>query len=133
MDDVPRTHKTINGLTWEGLTPGSEIWRQLDQERNLFYGKFSWEDAGGFADAGLLTLSLHKHEQERQRMKGSVSGLPTGGDFQYFGLEDLGFSSRFETDDPWGGRLAYGAEWQRESLHSGGYKFNSSQVKKCGI
>ena len=73
MDDVPRTHKTINGLTWEGLTPGSEIWRQLDQERNLFYGKFSWEDAGGFADAGLLTLSLHKHEQERNRMKGSSS------------------------------------------------------------
>ena len=133
MDDVPRTHKTINGLTWEGLTPGSEIWRQLDQERNLFYGKFSWEDAGGLADAGLLTLSLHKHEQERNRMKGSVSGLPTGGDFQYFGLEDLGFSFRFETDDPWGGRLAYGAEWQRESLHSGGYKFNSLQVKSADL
>ena len=62
-------------------------------------------------------------------MKGSASGLPTGGDFQYFGLEDLGFSSRFETDDPWGGRLAYGAEWQRESLHSGGYKFNSVKIK----
>ena len=133
MDDVPRTHKTINGLTWEGLTPGSEIWRQLDQERNLFYGKFSWEDAGGFADAGLLTLSLHKHEQERNRMKGSSNGLPTGGDFQYFGLEDLGFSSRFEADDPWGGRLAYGAEWQRESLHSGGYKFNSLQVKSADL
>ena len=133
MDNVPRTHKTINGLTWEGLTPGSEIWRQLDQERNLFYGKFSWEDAGGFADAGLLTLSLHKHEQERQRMRGSVSGLATGGDFQYFGLEDLGFSSRFETDDPWGGRLAYGVEWQRESLYSGGYKFNSSQIKSAEL
>ena len=133
MDDVPRTHKTIHGLTWEGLTPGSEIWRQLDQERNLFYGKFSWEDAGGLADAGLLTLSLHKHEQERNRMKASASGLPTGGDFQYFGLEDLGFSSRFETDDPWGGRLAYGAEWQRESLHSGGYKFNSVQVKSTDL
>ena len=133
MDDVPRTHKTINGLTWEGLTSGSEIWRQLDQERNLFYGKFSWEDAGGLADAGLLSLSVHKHEQERHRMKGSLSGLPTGGDFQYFGLEDLGFSSRFETDDPWGGRLAYGAEWQRESLHSGGYKFNSLQVKSADL
>ena len=133
MDDVPRTHKTINSLTWEGLTPGSEIWRQLDQERNLFYGKFSWEDAGGLADAGLLSLSVHKHEQERHRMKGSLSGLPTGGDFQYFGLEDLGFSSRFETDDPWGGRLAYGAEWQRESLHSGGYKFNSLQVKSADL
>jgi hemoglobin/transferrin/lactoferrin receptor protein len=133
MDDVPRTHKTINGLTWGGLTPGSEIWRRLDQERNLSYGKFSWENAGGFADAGLLTLSLHKHEQERNRMKGSVSGLATGGDFQYFGLEDLGFSSRFETDDPWGGRLAYGAEWQRESVHSGGYKFNRSQIKSAEL
>ena len=133
MDDVPRTHKTINGLTWGGLTPGSEIWRRLDQERNLSYGKFSWENTGGLADAGLLTLSLHKHEQERNRMKGSVSGLATGGDFQYFGLEDLGFSSRFETDDPWGGRLAYGAEWQRESLHSGGYKFNSSQIKSAEL
>ena len=84
MDNVPRTHKTINGLTWEGLTPGSEIWRQLDQERNLFYGKFSWEDAGGFADAGLLTLSLHKHEQERQRMRGSVKRFGYGWRFPIF-------------------------------------------------
>ena len=133
MDDVPRTHKTINGLTWEGLTPGSEIWRQLDQERNLFYGKFSWEDAGGLADAGLLTLSVHKHEQERHRMKGSSSGLPTGGDFQHFGLKDFGVSTRFETDGPWGGRLAYGAEWHRESLNSGGYKFNSVGVKSTDL
>ena len=129
MDDVPRTHKTSNGLTWKGLTPGSDISRRLDQERSLFYGKFSWEDAGGWADAGLLTLSLHKHEQERHRMKGSANGLPIGGDFQYFGLNDLAFSTRFETDDPWEGRLAYGAEWQKESLQSGGYQFNSAQVK----
>lgn len=133
MDDVPRTHKTINGLTWEGLTPGSEIWRHLDQERNLFYGKFSWEDAGGLADAGLLTLSVHKHDQERHRMKGSSSGLPTGGDFQHFDLKDFGFSTRFETDGPWGGRLAYGAEWHRESLNSGGYKFNSAGVKSANL
>ena len=133
MDDVPRTHKTINGLTWEGLTPGSEIWRLLDQERNLYYGKFCWKNAGGWADSGLLTLSLQKHDQERHRMKGSAAGLPTGGDFQYFTLEDLGFSSRFETNDPWGGRLAYGAEWHRESLNSGGYKFNSEQVKSLEL
>ena len=133
MDDVPRTHKTINGLTWKGLIPGSEIWRQLDQKRNLYYGKFSWENAGGWIDAGLLTLSLHKHEQERYRMKGSTSGVPIGGDIQYFGLEDLGLSLRFETDDPWGGRLAYGGTWHHESLNSGGYKFNSSEIKSTDL
>ena len=133
MDDVPRTHKTVNGLTWEGLTPGSEISRLLDQERNLYYGKFFWENTGGWADAGLLAISLHKHGQERHRMKGSASGLPTGGDFQHFGLEDFGFSTRFESDGPWGGRLAYGAEWHRESLNSGGYKFNSVGVKSTDL
>ena len=133
MDNVPRTHKTIDGLAWKGLTSGSEIWRRLDQERNLYYGKFSWEDTGGWADAGLLSLSLHKQEQKRYRMKGSTSGVPIGGDFQYFGLEDLGLSLRFETDDPWGGRIAYGGEWHRESLHSGGYKFNSSEIKSTDL
>ena len=78
MDDVPRTHKTINGLSWKGLTPGSEIWRLLDQERNLYYGNFSWENTGGWADSGFLTLSFQKHDQERHRMKGSAAGLPTG-------------------------------------------------------
>ncbi|MDA7822168.1 TonB-dependent receptor plug domain-containing protein, partial [Opitutales bacterium] len=29
MDDVPRTHKTIDGLSWEGLSVGKELWRQL--------------------------------------------------------------------------------------------------------
>ncbi len=133
MDDVPRTHKTINGLTWNDLTPGSEIWRLLDQERNLYYGKFSWENTGGWADSGLITFSLHKNVQERNRMKGSATSLPIGGDFQYFNLSDLGFSSRFETDDLWGGRIAYGMEWHRESLHSGGYKFDSAGIKSSGL
>jgi hemoglobin/transferrin/lactoferrin receptor protein len=125
MDDVPRTHKTVNGLTWEGLSPGSEIWRRLDQKRNLYFGKFSWEDAGGWSDKGIITLSMHQHGQERTRMKKTTKG----GDFQHFDLDDFGFSARFETDDPWGGRIAYGGEWHRESLTSGGYKFDDLQVR----
>ena len=125
MDDVPRTHKTIDGLNWKGLSPGSEIWRFLDQERTLYYGKLSWKNAGGLADVGLLTLSMHRHEQERRRMKKPTSG----GDFQYFDLWDLGLSARLEAESPWGGRFAYGADWHRESLVSGGYKFDDSELK----
>ena len=129
MKDVPRTHKTVDGLTWEGLSPGSEIWRRLDQERNLYYGKFFWKDAGGFADQGIVTLSLHRHAQERNRMK-----KPTkGGDFQFFDLEDYGLSARFEANDPWGGELAYGIDLHRESLTSGGYQFDDDQIRGADL
>jgi len=122
MDDVPRTHKTVHALDWKGLAKGSELWRRLDQERRLYYARLGWENAGGVADAGSVTLSLHQHEQERNRMKTS------GGEIQSFDLKDVGFTARFEVDDPWGGRLAYGAEIHRESLSSGAYELTTAQV-----
>jgi len=125
MDDVPRTHKTKYGLDWEGLSKGTEIWRRLDQERNLYYGKLAWEGAGGLADAGLLTFSFHQHGQERHRRR-EKSGTHLIDDKQGFDLDDLGFSSRFETDDPWGGRLAYGFECHLEDVSSFGSDLNNS-------
>jgi hemoglobin/transferrin/lactoferrin receptor protein len=121
MDDVPRTHKTVNGLSWKGLSPGSELWRRLDQERRLAYGRLSWDDKGGLADSGSVTLNLHTHEQDRNRMKTS------GGEIQRFDLNDVGISSRFESDGPGNGRLAYGAEFHRESLTSSAYKVKTDQ------
>ena len=121
MDDVPRTHKTVNGLSWKGLSPGSELWRRLDQERRLAYGRLSWDDKGGLADSGSVTLNLHTHEQDRNRMKTS------GGEIQRFDLKDVGISSRFESDGPGNGRLAYGAEFHRESLTSSAYKVKTDQ------
>ena len=125
MNQVPRTHKTVDGLTWQGLSPGTELWRRLDQERSLFFGRVSWEDLGGWADTGIVTLSMHRHGQERARMK----AVTQGGDFQHFDLDDLGISARLEADDPWGGRISYGMEWHSESLSSGGYEFDDDQIR----
>ena len=127
MNDVPRTHKTIDGISWEGLSAGKEIWRRLDQDRELYYGKLSWENIGEIADAGQISLSLHSHEQTRNRMKGNL-GVATGGDFQKFDLDDYGLSARFEADTIWDSRLSYGAKWHREELISGGYKFNANST-----
>jgi hemoglobin/transferrin/lactoferrin receptor protein len=132
MDDVPRTHKTIDGISWEGLSPGKEIWRRLDQERELYYGKLNWENSGGIVDAGQITLSLHSHEQARNRMKGNL-GLATEGDFQKFDLDDYGLSARFEADTIWNSRLSYGAKWHREELTSGGYKFNANSTRTSDL
>ena len=132
MDDVPRTHKTIDGISWEGLSAGKEIWRRLDQERELYYGKLSWENIGGIADAGQISLSLHSHEQARNRMKGNL-GAATGGDFQKFDLDDYGLSARFEADTIWNSRLSYGAKWHHEELISGGYKFNANSTRTSDL
>ena len=125
LNDVPRTHKTIDGLEWEGLSKGKEIWRRLDQERNLYYGKLAWNEVGGVADAGLLTLSLHQHGQDRNRRRKKAGGHLID-DQQGFDLDDLGFASRFEADDPWGGRLAYGFEYNMEDISSFGSDSNNS-------
>jgi hemoglobin/transferrin/lactoferrin receptor protein len=117
MDDVPRTHKTVDGLSWGGLQPGSEIYRNHDQIRELWYLRSEWEGSGGWADAGEVTLLLHRHEETRDRMKGS-GGVATGGDYQGFDVNDLGLSARFEADGAWHDRWAYGVEIHRESIDS---------------
>ena len=132
MNDVPRTHKTIDSLTWEGLSRGKEIWRRLDQERDLYYGKIDWDDIDGIANSGHLIVSLHSHEQERNRMKGN-SGVATGGDLQTFSLEDFGLTARFVKDDFFQGSLAYGAEWHHEKLVSGGYKFDANSNRTTNL
>ena len=126
MDDVPRTHKTMDGLSWEGLSVGKEIWRQLDQDRELYYGRFEWDDAGGWADAGQITLSLHQHGQERNRRKSSAGDLID--DRQGFELDDLGFTARFESDEAHWGKFSYGLEFHFEDLSSFGSDFNNTSM-----
>ena len=127
MDDVPRTHKTIDGLDWNGLNVGSEIYRRHDQIRELAYLRTEWEGSGGWADAGEITLSLHRHEETRERMKGA-GGVPTGGEFQGFDVNDLGFTARFEADGAWGDRWAYGIEMHREGVDSFRRNFDANRM-----
>ena len=106
MNDVPRTHKTVDGLTWEGLHPDRRFGGASIRNESFITESSPWEDAGGWADKGIVTLGMHQHGQERTRMK----AVTKGGDFQHFDLDDLGLSVRMEADDPWGGRIAYGGE-----------------------
>ena len=129
MDDVPRTHKTIDGLNWEGLSIGNEIWRHLDQTRNLYYAKFDWSDVGGWAEAGQISLSLHQHEQERNRRK--KKGDDFIDDLQGFQLDDFGISARFETEEIFTGKFSYGLDFHFEDLSSFGSDYNnSSNIKR---
>lgn len=109
--DVPRTHKTMQGLIWNGTATGSERKREQDQVRDLFYARTEWEDGGGLFDTGTLTFSYHRHAEERDRLR-------TGRrrDIQGFELHDFGVLARFTTMGA--GKWSWGFEAHRETADS---------------
>jgi len=110
--DAPRTHKTIYGVTWEGLTRGTELRRDLDQRRDLTYLQYHAEDLGGPIDALHAGLSWHQQNETRHRAR-------TGGRFDTQGLEvgTLGAFVQAESRTPVG-RLTYGIDYYHDNVNS---------------
>jgi len=112
QDDVPRTHKTVFGVSYHGTVPGTELRRDLDQERDLAYARFSVDDFLGVFDAAAFTLSSQRQEQDRDRLR-------TGGkrDLSGFDAGTLGASAQFEKDGATGD-WTFGAEYYRDNVES---------------
>ncbi|MDP6962532.1 MAG: TonB-dependent receptor [Planctomycetota bacterium] len=104
--DVPRTHKTVNAVPFEGSDIGSELQRDYDQRRDLVYAKL------GFA-AGSVTLSVQDHIESRDRIRSGDRR-----DISGFDLRDIGLTARFETDYFGDHKFSYGAEVHRQSADS---------------
>ncbi|HIG86413.1 MAG TPA: TonB-dependent receptor [Planctomycetes bacterium] len=104
QNDVPRTHKTIWGINWEGLSNGSDLNRSLDQERDLTYVQFQTADALGFFDTSTTSISLHRQAEERNRIKSNGSQQ-----FQGFEVNTLGLFQHFGKDSKLG-KLTMGAD-----------------------
>jgi len=130
QDDVPRTHKTVDGISWQGTLPGSELFRLLDQERQLAWGRLMWTNAGGWLDDAQFTLSLHRHFQDRDRMKSDGNGNPTNGDVTGFEVDDFAFGARFATEFGW----LWGVDIHDELIDSYKYGTNAAgEVVSTGI
>lgn len=63
QDDVERTHRTIYGLTWQGLAQGTDRQHLFDQIRQLTYARLAHETERG--DQFTATVSWHVQD-ERQ-------------------------------------------------------------------
>jgi hemoglobin/transferrin/lactoferrin receptor protein len=110
--EVPRTHKTIRGITWEGLTRGDELVRDLWQERDLTYVQLHAGNREGFVEAVRLSVSWQEQRERRERFR-------TGGRFdeQSFIAGTLGASAQFESPTPIG-RLVYGVDYYHDNVNS---------------
>jgi len=111
--DVPRTHKTIFAVPFEGTSVGSELRRDQDQIRDLLYSRVRWEDRGGWMNDGEVTLSYQRHEEDRDRLR-------SGGrrDLQGFELFDWGLTARFQSEQEASGTWSWGAELHQQDADS---------------
>lgn len=112
QNDVPRTHKTVFAVPFEGTSVGSDLRRDLDQRRTLGYTQLHGEDLNGFFDSYNLSLSWQQQEETRHRTRSNGNREEQGFDVGQLGLL-ANFSSQTSV-----GRLTYGLDYYRDFVDS---------------
>jgi hemoglobin/transferrin/lactoferrin receptor protein len=128
VDDAWRTHKTIYGIDWEGLSVGSELRRVLDQSRDLTYLQYHQYNADGFAEEVHAGISHHLQSEERDRLR-------TGDrhDVQGFDVHTYGAFLSLKSPSPLGD-LIYGVEFYHDEVDSFKHTLNpDGSVKSTAI
>ncbi|HTE05670.1 MAG TPA: TonB-dependent receptor plug domain-containing protein, partial [Planctomycetota bacterium] len=112
QNNVPRTHTTVDAVPFAGTAPGTDLQRDLDQTRDLLYGRLAWEGEGGLYDDARFTLSWQRQQEEQERLR-------TGGRKELLGLDvsTLGAQLEYEKDTAWG-LLTWGVEDYHDTVDS---------------
>jgi len=112
QDGVPRTHKTVHAVPFEGTTVGSDLRHDFDQERRLTYVQLHAADLDGPVRSFDTSVSWHEQGEVRDRIKGSGSR-----DLQGFDVGTLGFFAHLRSSTA-AGELTYGVEYYRDDVDS---------------
>ena len=122
IDDAWRVHKTIHSQSWAGTSVGNELARILDQDRDLTYVQLEGVSSNSLFDSYKLSLSHHRHQEERFRER-------TGDrlDLQGFELTSYGAWAQLEksignTD------FIYGVSYYQDKVDSYKHNLNSDRT-----
>jgi hemoglobin/transferrin/lactoferrin receptor protein len=119
QDDAWRTHKTVYGIDWEGLSAGDEKVHSFDQHRDLTYVKYVRENLSGPVDRLAWTLSRQAQDEDRYRVKADDTQ-----DTQGFDVTTWGSDFQLESDTA-AGAWVYGFDYYRDGVDSYGRKFKA--------
>ncbi len=119
QNNVPRTHRTIFAKSFEGTTVGSELQRDLDQERELTFIQLHAENVDSFFDTFRVSFSHQRQSETRHRIRPPSGGGPGPNrvDIQGFDVDTFGFWAQLESQSPIG-RLTYGVEYYHDNVNS---------------
>ncbi len=112
QDDVPRTHRTVRSKSFHGTTVGPELRRDLDQQRDLAYSRWTLDEPVSFLDRVTLTFSFQRQEQKRDRLR-------SGGrrDLSGFHVNTWGAILQAEKETPLG-LWTFGSDYYYDSINS---------------
>ncbi len=112
LNNAPRTHRTIFAKSFKGTTIGTDLRRDLDQERRLAYVQLQAENIDSFYDTMRLTLSWQEQHETRDRIRGNGRR-----DLQGFDVGTIGFDAQFGSPSSIG-YLTYGIEYYHDHVNS---------------
>lgn len=119
QDDAWRTHRTIYGITWEGLVAGDDKVHSFDQARDLTLLKFQTDNIGGLIDGVEATVSRHAQREDQYRVKKDDTSEKQGFDVVTWGTT-LQLESKTQAGD-----FIYGTEYYRDSVGSYNSKYKA--------
>lgn len=118
QNDVPRTHATVHGISWHGTTVGSDLRRDLDQERDFTYLRLQSLDLG-FAERLRAGLGFHSQDETEQRVRSDQTRNHQG-----FDVNTLATFVNLESQVNFGA-LRYGVDAARDHVQSFRDDFNA--------
>jgi hemoglobin/transferrin/lactoferrin receptor protein len=117
LKDVPRTHSTVNNFPWRGITPGSDLAREHDHRRQLYYARYELQDAVAFDRMTATCAWKNRYESEARIRSSGVRQV------NELWVDTLGLTAQFEQDTGVG-TLVYGVDWYHDFVDSSFSDFN---------
>lgn len=123
QDDVWRTHRTVYGITWQGLKRGDDLELVYDQARDLSYVRLEMQPSGLDA-ANTLTVYRHAQSEDLRRVRADGRRDAQGFDVAAWG------ASAFVHRTGAGGRWTAGAEYQADVVDSYARQYDAAGALK---
>jgi hemoglobin/transferrin/lactoferrin receptor protein len=112
QNNVPRTHSTIFARSFHGTTVGTDLKRDLDQDRRLAWVGLENRELDGFFDRANVTLSWHTQSEVQDRIRSSLARSKQGFDVGTLGLvAAVGAPTDL-------GRFTFGLDYYRDHVDS---------------
>ena len=123
LNNVPRTHATIEGVSYHGTAIGSDIERDLDQERELALITAIVTD-GTFFEEAEFKLGIHQQRELQDRIRTGARREKAGVD-----VDQLVSVNQFTTETGIG-TLTYGADFYVDFVDSTQVNTNNGAITR---
>jgi hemoglobin/transferrin/lactoferrin receptor protein len=119
LPDVPRTHSTTRNKTWRGITAGSDLVREHDHRRQLYWLQYEVEGEGAWFDRCVATVTWKDRYEREDRIASNgreswnVTHVGTAGGYLQF---EKGLGE---------GKVVYGVDWYHDFVESDSREYNA--------